>query len=291
MTPDQTQKMEQFLARSADAVVKRAYDQMASKGYEFKGADSVGSSYFNSASAQVPADASNLNAITISIPRTTYANAPVLWYGDLINQAITTTGTVTLTNTAQGTAASDAITAAQFAAAVPVVVATSTFAPPAWLSGPTGFFLCSPTNTDKSYQLSVAYMMQNAAIFDVLNIASSEPGDQAPVLRSLTINVTNIGPYGSQGGNNISSLNSTSPQNFTSNQLIIPVKAPMTLFHYLTFNTGVPAPAGTDIFFTLLFNVLVAQHRANDIKREAATKFPSLMSAQGNQLRLGPARP
>ena len=139
------------------------------------------------------------------------------------------------------------------------------FLPPGWMAaGPS----LNGLNYFSSYQLTVAFLGQNVAFFDLVNAFSSELGNQAPVLRGSNITQQEASPYGSTLANVVPFINAVTPQDMQQNQVIAALGFVNSLFHYMVYNAVNNSTAAVTV--TMVFNSAMMEHRGHDYKEKIA---------------------
>lgn len=271
------------------------------RGYD-RGADDPGTA--PGMQAHVTAEQSNLNPITALVQPASTLSASLFFWGDLINQAIGITASVPLAFATTVTTITSVATVPAGLLVTPtnfnpsnveyspstgttVLAGTGTigFLPPYWLGAGTGI---GTLNYFQSYQLTVAFLSQNISFFDVVNVVSSELGNQAPVLRSSSMSQTIASPYGLTQSNPVPLINAATPQDQQQNQIICALGFVASLFHYIVLSA---ANNSTNLVtLTMTFNAAMKEARGTAYGEKIRSqknkgKMPSIQAGrQGNKL-------
>jgi hypothetical protein len=179
---------------------------------------------------------STLQPFVMQVANDAALDADVFLFNDLYQPDLTTAGTVTLTNTATLTAGPPVtLSAAQFAAAVPVVVATTVQKKPTWLA-----------SDYQKYLLALAYLAANPSRLETINLTSSETGT-APILGGLTIAFKEINPFGLNTTNEQTGGAFQYPNDFKQNQVVVPTPWPIDLLHYINVTSDITNSSGATV--------------------------------------------
>ena len=157
---------------------------------------------------------------------------------------------------------------------------------PSWLSN-------AGTNSQgltpyQQYQLAVVYLAQNCAVFESLNINSSEPSP-APVVNSVNATEFYNSPYISSSNNTAVLSNATEPSDFKTNQIIILLEMTMSLLHFIQLTSTVQNLGALVISCTLQFNVRYAERRGAAFK-DKVSNMANKIEPGSKQASVRPAR-